>query len=68
MLSTTARRLVLAHGLLIRQSEAAEVAALAQHSDPTTLRLSLAPHHRTGHRAGWPPPHSLSCSRTQSGL
>jgi hypothetical protein len=53
--STTVRRLVRTHGVLIRRAEEAEVVALGQCSDRATLRLSLVLHHRTRHRAGGPP-------------
>jgi hypothetical protein len=52
--STTVRRLVRAHGGLIRPAEAAEMAVLGQRSDRATLWVSLVPHRRTRHRAGWP--------------
>ena len=51
---TTIRSLVRMHGLLIRQAEQTEVAALAARTDLDTLDLTLVPHTEPRRRAGWP--------------
>ncbi len=52
--ATTIRSLVRTHGQIIRQAEQAEVAALAQRDDLTTLRPQLVPVTTPRRRAGWP--------------
>lgn len=42
------------HGLLIRQAEQPEVAALTARNDLDTLDLTLVPHTEPRRRAGWP--------------
>ena len=51
---TTIRSLVRLHGQIIRQTEQAEVVALATRDDLATLDLNLVPHQQPRRRAGWP--------------
>ena len=51
---TTVRSLVRTHGQIIRQTEEAEVAALAGRDDLAALDLNLVPRERPRRRAGWP--------------
>ncbi len=51
---TTIRSLVRMHGQIIRQTEQAEVAALATRDDLATLELNLVPPQQRRRRAGWP--------------
>jgi hypothetical protein len=51
---TTIRTIVRSHGLLIRQVEQTEVAALRQRDDLAALDVQLVPHDQRRRRAGWP--------------
>ncbi len=51
---TTIRSLVRLHGQIIRQTEQAEVAALATRDDLANLELNLVPPQQRRRRAGWP--------------
>ena len=51
---TTVRSLVRTHGQVIRQTEQAEVAALATRDDLASLELNVVPHGQLRRRAGWP--------------
>lgn len=52
--STMARTLVRTHGQRIRQAEQAEVEALLQRSDLSTLKPRLVPAQQPRRRPGWP--------------